>query len=81
MAEHNEPHSEPHNEPYTAILFKFVVLVGLLYMPVLVFGLGTWFPFAGASGYLLWELGRLHRAFDARGEQRTGPRQGTTGGG
>ncbi|MEE1758069.1 hypothetical protein [Streptomyces sp. SP18BB07] len=65
MAEHNEP----HNEPYTAILFKFVVLVGLLYMPVLVFHLGTWFPFAGASGYLLWELGRLHRAYG----ELTGP--------
>ncbi|MFF7388618.1 hypothetical protein ACFZAE_09230 [Streptomyces scabiei] len=56
-------HDEPRTEPYTAVLFKFVVLVGLLYMPVLVFHLGTWFPFAGASAYLLWELGRLHRAY------------------
>ncbi|WP_326580216.1 hypothetical protein OG889_21060 [Streptomyces sp. NBC_00481] len=69
------------NQPYTAILFKFGVLVGLLYMPVLLFHLGTWFPFAGASGYLLWELGRLHRAFgdhtgpgnEQRSEQRREP--------
>ena len=71
----------PHNEPYTAVLFKFVVLVGLLYMPVLVFHLGTWFPFAGASGYLLWELGRLHRAFGTRDEPRSDRRQGTPSGG
>ncbi|MEH0635118.1 hypothetical protein QBA35_17580 [Streptomyces bottropensis] len=51
------------NQPYTAILLKFVVLVGLLYLPVLLFHLGTWVPFAGASAYLLWELARLHSAF------------------
>ncbi|WNZ10007.1 hypothetical protein [Streptomyces sp. 11x1] len=72
-----------HGQPYTAILFKFVVLVGLLYMPVLVFHLGTWFPFAGASGYLLWELGRLHRAYGRvtghGDEQRRAGREGRDG--
>ncbi|MFE7840732.1 hypothetical protein ACFU53_33150 [Streptomyces sp. NPDC057474] len=50
------------NQPYTAIFLRFLVLVGLLYMPVLVFHLGSWIPFAGASVYLLWELGRIHSA-------------------
>ncbi|MDG5805186.1 hypothetical protein P9869_21425 [Streptomyces ossamyceticus] len=44
------------------IVLKVLVLVGLLYMPVLVFHWGTWFPFAGAGLYLLWELSRLSSA-------------------
>ncbi|WP_210524934.1 hypothetical protein [Streptomyces scabiei] len=52
------------DQPYAAVLLRFVVLVGLLTMPVLVFHWGAWFPFAGAAGYLLWELARTHRALD-----------------
>ncbi|MER7184035.1 hypothetical protein ABT404_31980 [Streptomyces hyaluromycini] len=44
------------------ILVKFLVLVGLVYMPVLVFHWGVWIPFAAAAGYLLWELGRVTSA-------------------
>jgi len=44
------------------IFVKFLVLVGLLYMPVLIFHWGEWIPFAGASVYLLWELGRINSA-------------------
>ncbi|MEU6803357.1 hypothetical protein [Streptomyces neyagawaensis] len=44
------------------IVLKVLVLVGLLYMPVLVFHWGTWLPFAGAGLYLFWELGRLSSA-------------------
>jgi endonuclease/exonuclease/phosphatase (EEP) superfamily protein YafD len=44
------------------IFVKFLVLVGLLYMPVLIFQWGEWIPFAGASIYLLWELGRINSA-------------------
>ncbi|MFD4507235.1 hypothetical protein [Streptomyces sp. NPDC058457] len=44
------------------ILVKFLVLVGLVYMPVLVFHWGEWIPFAVAGGYLLWELGRVSSA-------------------
>ena len=47
------------------ILVKFLVLVGLLYLPVLLFHWGEWIPFAVAGGYLLWELSRLN---DALGE-------------
>ncbi|MEU9288028.1 hypothetical protein AB0D57_25810 [Streptomyces sp. NPDC048275] len=50
------------NQTYTAIFVKFFVLVGLLYMPVLIFHWGEWIPFAGASIYLLWELGRINSA-------------------
>ncbi|MEU6259112.1 hypothetical protein [Streptomyces sp. NPDC047043] len=50
-------------QTYTEILVKFLVLVGLLYMPVLIFQWGQWIPFAGGGVYLLWELGRLNRAF------------------
>lgn len=50
-------------QTYTAEIFvKFFVLVGLLYMPVLIFHGGEWIPFAGASIYLLWELGRINSA-------------------
>ncbi|MFC4463161.1 hypothetical protein ACFPH6_00765 [Streptomyces xiangluensis] len=50
-------------QSYTAeILVKFFVLVGLLYMPVLIFHWAEWIPFAGASIYLLWELGRIDSA-------------------
>jgi len=50
-------------QTYTAeILIKFFVLAGLLYMPVLIFEWGEWIPFAGASVYLLWELGRFNSA-------------------
>ncbi|MFD3307464.1 hypothetical protein [Streptomyces sp. NPDC058656] len=50
-------------QTYTAEIFvKFFVLAGLLYMPVLVFGWGEWIPFAGASVYLLLELGRSNSA-------------------
>ncbi|MEU9780435.1 hypothetical protein AB0H92_05550 [Streptomyces phaeochromogenes] len=50
-------------QTYAAEIFvKFFVLAGLLYMPVLVFGWGEWIPFAGASVYLLWELGRFNSA-------------------
>ncbi|GAB2968177.1 hypothetical protein GCM10023080_033780 [Streptomyces pseudoechinosporeus] len=44
------------------IFVKFFVLAGLLYMPVLIFDWREWIPFAGASVYLLWELGRLNSA-------------------
>ena len=61
------------------ILVKFLVLVGLLYMPVLIFHWGTWIPFAGASVFLLWQLGRVHRAlgeladlWNAQHQQRQG---------
>ncbi|MFF4113377.1 hypothetical protein [Streptomyces sp. NPDC001714] len=48
---------------YTAeVLVKFLVLVGLLYMPVLLFHWGQWIPFAVAGIYLFWELGRLNSA-------------------
>ncbi|MGP4044026.1 hypothetical protein [Streptomyces sp. 2A115] len=50
-------------QTYTAEIFvKFLVLVGLLYMPVLIFHWGEWLPFAGAGIYLLWELGRINSA-------------------
>jgi endonuclease/exonuclease/phosphatase (EEP) superfamily protein YafD len=50
-------------QTYRAEIFvKFLVLVGLLYMPVLIFHWGEWIPFAGASIYLLWELGRINSA-------------------
>jgi hypothetical protein len=50
-------------QTYSAELFvKLLVLVGLLYMPVLIFHWGEWIPFAGASIYLLWELGRTKSA-------------------
>ena len=50
-------------QTYTAeILVKFLVLVGLLYMPVLLFHWGEWIPFAGAGVYLLWELTRVNSA-------------------
>ncbi|MCZ4507531.1 hypothetical protein O3Q52_04755 [Streptomyces sp. ActVer] len=50
-------------QTYTAEIFiKFFVLAGLLYMPVLIFKWGEWIPFAGASVYLLWELGRSNSA-------------------
>lgn len=65
--------NDPFSEPYTAVLLRFVVLVGLLYMPVLVFQVGTWLPFAGASAYLLWELRRLHSAFGALTGARSEP--------
>lgn len=52
------------DQPYAAVLLRFVVLVGLLTMPVLVLQWGAWFPFAGAACYLLWELARTHRALD-----------------
>ncbi|WP_369220856.1 hypothetical protein AB5J52_02020 [Streptomyces sp. R39] len=44
------------------ILVKFLVLVGLLYMPVLLFHWGEWIPFAVAGLYLFWELGRVSSA-------------------
>ncbi|MER6157854.1 hypothetical protein ABT147_20250 [Streptomyces sp. NPDC001868] len=49
-------------QAYRAILLKFLVLVGLLYMPALLFHWGAWIPFAGAGVYLLWELGRVNSA-------------------
>ncbi|WP_151476153.1 hypothetical protein [Streptomyces albicerus] len=50
-------------QTFTAEIFlKFFVLAGLLYMPVLIFQWGEWIPFAGASVYLLWELGRINSA-------------------
>lgn len=49
-------------QAYRAILLKYLVLVGLLYMPALLFHWGAWIPFAGAGGYLLWELGRVNSA-------------------
>ncbi|MFI1485498.1 hypothetical protein [Streptomyces sp. NPDC020747] len=50
-------------QTFTAeVLVKFFVLAGLLYMPVLIFNWGEWVPFAGASVYLLWELGRFNTA-------------------
>ncbi|MDX2553644.1 hypothetical protein [Streptomyces stelliscabiei] len=52
------------NQPYSVILLKFFVLVGLLSTPALVFHWGAWLPFAGAGVYLLWEVRRLHSAFD-----------------
>ncbi|MHC3474989.1 hypothetical protein ACYF6T_40805 [Streptomyces sp. 7R007] len=45
------------------IFVKFIVLVGLLCMPVLIFRWGQWIPFAGGSLYLLWELDRINNAF------------------
>ncbi|MEV0219100.1 hypothetical protein [Streptomyces sp. NPDC050704] len=55
--------SVERKQTYTAeILVKFFVLVGLLYMPVLIFDWGEWIPFAGAGAYLLWELGRINSA-------------------
>ncbi|MCI3276787.1 hypothetical protein [Streptomyces cylindrosporus] len=51
------------NHTYAAeVLVKFLVLVGLLCMPVLVFHWGAWIPFAGAGVYLLWELHHVHSA-------------------
>ncbi|WP_406431100.1 hypothetical protein OHB00_03535 [Streptomyces sp. NBC_00631] len=44
------------------ILVKFLVLVGLLYMPVLLFHWGEWIPFAVAGVYLFWELVRMNTA-------------------
>ncbi|MFR0357275.1 hypothetical protein [Streptomyces sediminimaris] len=44
------------------ILVKFVVLAGLLYLVVRLLRWGTWIPFAGASLYLLWEIGRIDGA-------------------
>ncbi|MFK0150646.1 hypothetical protein ACIQVK_01035 [Streptomyces sp. NPDC090493] len=44
------------------ILVKFLVLVGLVYLPVLLFHWGEWIPFAVAGGYLLWELSRVSSA-------------------
>ncbi|MEU6194899.1 hypothetical protein [Streptomyces sp. NPDC047061] len=56
------------------VLVKFLVLVGLLYMPVLLFHWGEWIPFALAGGYLFWELGRINSALgelaDLWNEQR-----------
>lgn len=53
----------PRAHTYRAeIVLKFLVLVGLLYMPVLIFQWGEWIPFAGAGVYLLWELGRVSSA-------------------
>ncbi|WP_371573083.1 hypothetical protein [Streptomyces sp. NBC_01314] len=50
-------------QTYTAEIYvKFLVLAGLLYMPVLLFHWGEWIPFAGAGIYLLWELGRINSA-------------------
>ncbi|MFJ8109083.1 hypothetical protein [Streptomyces sp. NPDC096132] len=49
-------------QTYAAVFIKFLVLVGLLYMPVLMSYWGEWVPFAGASVYLLWELGRVNSA-------------------
>ncbi|KFG00876.1 hypothetical protein IQ62_11365 [Streptomyces scabiei] len=50
-------------QSYAAEIYvKFLVLVGLLYMPVLLFHWGEWIPFAGAGIYLLWELGRIDSA-------------------
>jgi endonuclease/exonuclease/phosphatase (EEP) superfamily protein YafD len=50
-------------QTFTAEIFlTFFVLVGLLYMPVLIFQWGEWIPFAGAGVYLLWELGRINSA-------------------
>ncbi|MFF2126581.1 hypothetical protein ACFVW1_14490 [Streptomyces olivochromogenes] len=62
-------------QTYRAELFvKLLVLVGLLYMPVLIFHWGEWIPFAGASIYLLWELDRTNSALgeltDLWNEQR-----------
>ncbi|MEW1776015.1 hypothetical protein [Streptomyces sp. NPDC086777] len=47
------------------ILVRFLVLAGLVYMPVLLFHWGEWIPFAVAGVYLLWELSRVS---DALGE-------------
>ncbi|GGM95671.1 hypothetical protein [Streptomyces fuscichromogenes] len=60
------------------VLVKFLVLVGLLYMPVLLFHWGQWIPFAAAAGYLLWELGRVTRALGELADlwnERQSPRQ------
>ncbi|MFI1921444.1 hypothetical protein [Streptomyces sp. NPDC020377] len=56
--------SVERTQTYAAeILVKFLVLAGLLYMPVvLIFHGAEWIPFAGASSYLLWELVRLNSA-------------------
>ncbi|MGW0874492.1 hypothetical protein ACWD3Z_29015 [Streptomyces sp. NPDC002740] len=56
--------SVERKQTYAAeIVVKFLVLAGLLYMPVvLILHWGEWIPFAGASVYLLWELGRLNSA-------------------
>ncbi|MER5787620.1 hypothetical protein [Streptomyces sp. NPDC001980] len=56
------------------VLVKFLVLVGLLYMPVLLFHWGQWIPFAAAGIYLFWELARITSALgelaDLWNEQR-----------
>lgn len=44
------------------VLVKFLVLAGLLYMPVLLFHWGQWIPFAAAGVYLFWELRRVSSA-------------------
>ncbi|MFF1604202.1 hypothetical protein ACFVYV_43455 [Streptomyces mirabilis] len=51
------------NTTYTSEVFvKFLVLAFLLWMPVHILRWGDWIPFAGASLYLLWELGRINGA-------------------
>lgn len=62
------------------ILVKFLVLAGLLYLVARLFRWGAWIPFAGASLYLLWEIGRINGALgeltglrEEPGRQRRGP--------
>jgi hypothetical protein len=51
------------NTTYTSEVFvKFLVLAFIIAMPVRILHWGDWIPFAGASLYLLWELGRINGA-------------------
>ncbi|MFD8812352.1 hypothetical protein ACFV23_12940 [Streptomyces sp. NPDC059627] len=52
----------PQRAYVAEVLVKFLVLVGLLYMPVLLFHWGQWIPFAVAALYLIWELARVSSA-------------------
>ncbi|WP_328767850.1 hypothetical protein [Streptomyces sp. NBC_00286] len=54
------------------ILVKFIVLVGLLYLATRILYWGEWVAFAGASVYLLWELGRINSTLAARADIRAG---------
>ncbi|MGQ4390633.1 hypothetical protein, partial [Streptomyces sp. SAS_270] len=62
------------DNPIGSLSGNFVAPHGLLHMPVLIFHWGEWIPFAGASIYLLWELGRTNSALgeltDLWNEQR-----------
>ncbi|MGW3819649.1 hypothetical protein [Streptomyces sp. NPDC005046] len=48
---------------YTAEVFvKFLTLAFVIAIPVRILHWGDWIPFASASLYLLWELGRISSA-------------------